>query len=167
MANSSFGFGFSPYVFGGEEVKDDDEIVQFTVSMVDDDGNFLCSASIIAHDVALTAAHCIYRETNNLRFGLNARNTEASTIATEKILVHPDYKSVPDGEGVISQNDIALIYFQSELAEGFRLVNMLRDVEMIRAGDELIESLPWTNHRVQVFVMAIPVDPFSLISQVS
>ena len=91
------------------------------VGRIDLGSNGFCSGTLIAPDVVLTAAHCLYDKVtgepyrpSDLTFlaGWRDGRAEASRAGT-MVLAHPDYRPDPDRDGEVpiieSSNDLGLI----------------------------------------------------------
>src|SRR5262249_47271485 len=73
-----------------------------------------CGASLIAPDVAITAAHCVIGAQKRMRLVANIQNASdlhgATTIAVKAVRIHPDYLK-KDAE--VMANDLALLILDS------------------------------------------------------
>ncbi len=81
----------------------------------------ICGVILIAPDVAITAAHCIFGDNDDYRvaFGVTSRDEIAlkSSVKIEKpqkIEIHEDYVSPAPG---VLLNDIAVIIFEKKIVE--------------------------------------------------
>lgn len=88
-------------------------------------GNAMCTASLIAPDLVLTAAHCMYDVRNgravnprsvNFEAGLNGRHAKASRRVV-KAAVHPGYRHGQTGQ-FQTGTDIAVLRLESPISPG-------------------------------------------------
>jgi V8-like Glu-specific endopeptidase len=90
-------------------------------------GQSLCTGSIVAPEVILTAAHCVEGSPQKLHlvFGLNIQkaNKKNDTREADKFIIHPNWgRHLPSGE-----SDLALIHFKGALPEGYSPVKLADD----------------------------------------
>lgn len=100
------------------------------VGRLDIDGKGFCTATLIAPDLVLTAAHCLYeREVSppaaipaeRLEFLAGLRNGRAAAYRdVRRAVIHPDYRHDGTARAETSRWDVALL----ELAQPIRLVGL-------------------------------------------
>ncbi|NSX53891.1 trypsin-like serine protease [Sulfitobacter sp. 1151] len=87
------------------------------VGQLDISGRGFCTASLIAPDLVLTAAHCLFDQNtgapldhNKMQFLAGWRNGRAQSYREiKRVVVHPDYKFNTDVGGGRIRNDIAVL----------------------------------------------------------
>lgn len=81
----------------------------------------VCTGSLIARDIVLTAAHCVSSKTSSdkvdVLFGLT--NVKATTIAAKDWIINPDYS--PSDDQTKAWNDIAIVKLSSAAPADFKL----------------------------------------------
>ena len=127
------------YIIGGETVSADDLIAASTVMITD--GNFICTGSIIAQDIVVTAAHCTAAQAENLRIVFSRQMPDDLTTVTDT--VHDIYGFVanPGWQGEQStgadQHDIAIIRFKGNLPSGYHAAALLSDSVTLTKGESV------------------------------
>lgn len=107
-------------IIGGVPVGASDPVVTSTVALYD--GQFLCTGSLIAQDLVVTAAHCIDdTSTMQVLFRLKVKGTGPAARVLGAV-VHPRY--FPSAEGK-DQNDIAVVRFAGKLPRGYAPARLL------------------------------------------
>ncbi|MFM6928312.1 MAG: S1 family peptidase [Bdellovibrio sp.] len=132
-------------IVNGADVKESDAILTSIVSVYNLEENSICTGSLIAPDIVLTAAHCVTGNKSNMRiiFGTNvdewlgAREPDVMaehihTISDMK--AHPDYSIEPSPDKITDESDIALIKFRGALPEGYKPATFLSDRSLIQRG---------------------------------
>jgi secreted trypsin-like serine protease len=135
------------FIVGGVQVPSSDPIAATTVflSGADSDGTYFCSASIIAQDMLVTAAHCVYGSTEGSlraifmqKVTFNDDGTPAFTdISPEVHLVpgatyNPGYD--PNATGA-DQHDIAIVHFSGGLPAGYTTATFMSPSESLSVGE--------------------------------
>lgn len=134
-------------VMNGVEVKKNDFVKNHVVAIVDIELNTICTGTIIANDVILTAAHCAPKKASNLRiiFNEDAYGTldtrepdyyQAYVRTATDFIPHKDYSDESDAD--VDLDDIALIKFRGTLPEGYAPARMLDRVEDLKRGLNLL-----------------------------
>lgn len=119
-----------PLVNGGEKVHSDDPIAKSTV-MLETDAQY-CSATIISDNMLLTAAHCISENEPWVLIHFSGLEGALSRSASRS-LRHENYQDLQD----TTRNDIALVFFDGGLPEGFLPVTILPADKALDIDDEL------------------------------
>ncbi|CUI50174.1 V8-like Glu-specific endopeptidase [Cognatishimia activa] len=91
------------------------------VGRLDMGSNGFCTATLVHHDVVLTAAHCLFDKSSGDRFALSELRfrldpANASAIGVKNTLVHPDYRPHLLGELSNLSSDIALLKLDGTVA---------------------------------------------------
>lgn len=104
---------------------------------IDDDAQYLCSATIISNSKLIVAAHCVHNKMSvTLEFG--ALNTDdhyyTVNVSELEIFVHPQYSEDP-----IYVNDIAIIQLKTALKFGTKVgkVDMVDEDYTINMDEEV------------------------------
>jgi len=123
----------APEIAGGTRVYSGHPIARSTVMLQSETpaGTSLCSASILASDIILTAAHCVTDASDvKIIFGISAK--EAVHVASaQKVLVPELYTQ----KGVF---DIALIRFSGGLPKSYRAAELLPSPRLLKANTPII-----------------------------
>jgi secreted trypsin-like serine protease len=125
------------YIIGGQTVSAGDIIAATTVMVTD--GNFICTGSIIAQDIVVTAAHCTAAQAENLRIVFSRQMPSDLTTVTDT--VHDIYGFVanPGWQGEQStgpdQHDIAVIRFKGNLPSGYSVATLLSKSTALTKGE--------------------------------
>ncbi|MEK2689456.1 S1 family peptidase [Bdellovibrio sp. GT3] len=161
----------SKTIIGGEAVADSDIIRKSTVSIVvtvltqdDQQGEFLCTGSIVSENTILTAAHCVpgneYKKAAMyVVFSTDLNKLQQSQIqAVTGVVVHPQYgegdarlratierlkkEGNPSGEGVelsdrdqgADNYDYAVIKIQGKIPSNYQIANVLKNETVLKNG---------------------------------
>ncbi len=142
IVSVSLAFGSSPDIVGGVEVLEADGEAASTVGLVTrtPQGTGLCTASILASDILVTAAHCVSEShgqathPSNVRvlFGknLNGKNVKVQLVTGVK--VHPKWKG--DFSRGVDQGDIAILRFSGGLPAEYRTAKLLPSKTSLQRG---------------------------------
>lgn len=134
------------------------------VGLYDTKEGFLCTGTLITSSTVLTAAHCIEKKGRNLIviFGKDAYDIADHTFDPDYaaqfrratgVLVHPDYDY--SGQKEYEINDLALVYLEGELPDGFSPAEMSDSVpeigqivSMVGYGVSQVDMDPFDGRRV-------------------
>lgn len=142
--------GIQPMVKGGEHVEPGSLVASHTVA-IGTESRAHCSASIIAEDLLLTAAHCVPGRNSNIPsvttiyFGVDVDNPEA-TREISSYESHPDY-SLATSKFSEDLNDIAVVHFKGGLPSGFEPVPVPREFDLGEGDDAILAGYGVDNQR--------------------
>jgi hypothetical protein len=110
------------YIIGGRTVSASDPLRESIVSLINVRAGALCTASIIADDILLTAAHCVESKPQDLRihFGLKVDTKNMRPVDSLKINKTWSVRARMDK----NTGDIAVIKFSGGLPAGYNPVKM-------------------------------------------
>lgn len=133
--------GLSGTIIGGVDVKSSDWIAKSTVSILDSADNSYCSATLIANDIAVTAAHCIHdSDPAYLGFSVNVTQPQllptSRKLAIKKAVYHPQYN--PMTGAMTNLGDIGLIYFTDTLPTDYVAAEILPDNKKLVNGQLVV-----------------------------
>ncbi|MDQ3233487.1 MAG: trypsin-like serine protease [Pseudobdellovibrionaceae bacterium] len=114
-------------IIGGNEPVVDSPTIWNTVKIESE--SIICSGSIIAQDVVLTAAHCIDSDLEGIRIVFGAGSESRAVRAVERLL--------PPGVSRFPNYDLAKVYLEGYLPAGFRPIDIgpvVSSVEVLIAG---------------------------------
>ncbi len=131
----------SSSIIGGVPVKSDESIAKTTVALVGvvkgedgKEGQFICTGSLLADNVVLTAGHCL-PEGGALYvvFATDLSQLKRENIRpVDKMMLHPQYGTENDkGEDAY---DIALVRFSGAKADGYETAQILKDDSVLKKG---------------------------------
>lgn len=163
--------GKSSGIIGGEAVDQNDIIRKSTVSIVvnvltkdDQQGQFLCTGSIVSENTILTAAHCVpgseYKKAAMyVIFATDLNKMQKSQIVpVSGVVVHPQYgegdarlratieklkkAGNPNGDGVeltdrdqgADNYDLAVLKLSSKIPADYQIANILTDETILKQG---------------------------------
>ncbi len=132
-------------VINGVLVKENDPLLASIVAVYDIKNNAICTGSLIAPNVVLTAAHCAPDKISNLKIIfatdvdsiLNAREPdikEEMMLSATDFKMHPSYD--PNDETTeVDIGDIALVKFKGALPHGYKPATFLQDQSLLKIGE--------------------------------
>lgn len=119
-----------PFINGGDKILAGDPIAKSTV-MLETDGQY-CSATIISNNTLLTAAHCVNENEPWVLIHFSGLEGTLSRTASRS-LRHEGYQ---DLQGT-TRNDVALIFFEGGLPDGFLPATILPVDKALEIGDDM------------------------------
>lgn len=132
-------------IISGTEVKSDDPIAASVVGVYNTKFNSICTGSLIAPNVVMTAAHCAPERASHIKivFSTNIDETihaREPDILQEYVLSATDYKVGPTWDPKnetieVDTGDIALIKFQGNLPAGYKPATMLTETSDLKIGN--------------------------------
>ena len=130
---------FKPFIIGGVEVEPQDLIAATTVAIMgqDDEGQFLCSGSILDQDLVVTAGHCLGdsgKAALSIYFRANLKGQGPIVVATGALRPQ-QYTGGPDAS--TNMYDIALVHFNGGLPAGYQPVKLLDNANSLRDGEQV------------------------------
>jgi secreted trypsin-like serine protease len=130
----------SDFIIGGTVVTASDPIAASTVALVMVDPNqevSLCSGSILAEDLIITAAHCVANPQSIVRIVFGAKFTPTdlkNSVQASAFEPHPDYNPDKTSE---DQNDVGVVSFQGGLPKGYEPAKLLTEASALTKGTEV------------------------------
>jgi secreted trypsin-like serine protease len=126
-------------IIHGAVVTPDDPIASMTVAVINQAGGqtSLCSGSIVASDLVLTAGHCVGPDPTGMRlvFATDLRQTGATVVPVLDYLRPESYGQNQNSQNDQDMNDIALIYFDGGLPAGYRIAKFLDQPDLLKDGE--------------------------------
>lgn len=134
---SARGAPLSVFIVGGDVVKASDPVSLSTVALLA--GDALCTASLIADDIAVTAAHCVDGTDPSdmqLAFGLDVLSGDPQTVQVVSALANPGYAG--EASTGKDQHDIAIVRFQGGIPKGYQVAKIMEDTSSLKKGSSVI-----------------------------
>ena len=123
-------------IIGGHLVTKKSEIAATTVSLLDARQGTLCTASILSEDVALTAAHCIDGDPNDMQLSFGPKSGGLETRPIVEMIASPNWKNHRHDE--FNNGDIALVKFSGGLPKGISPVTIMKTNHHLSDGEIVI-----------------------------
>ena len=120
-------------IIGGHLVTKKSEIAATTVSLLDTRQGTLCTASILSDDVAVTAAHCIDGDPNDMQLSFGPKSAGLETRPIVEMIASANWESHRHDE--FNNGDIALVKFFGGLPKGILPVTLMKMNHHLRDGE--------------------------------
>lgn len=138
LSAQTFASGSGPdlLIVHGVTVRADDPIASTTVAVINESGGqvSLCSGSIVASDLILTAGHCVGpdAESMHLAFTMDIHQASGALVPVAGFLRPKDYGQLQNDQDM---NDIALIRFDGGLPPGYQVARFLDQPDLLKDGE--------------------------------
>lgn len=150
-SKSSFDFAQTQSVgiIGGRAVESADPSALSTVAVFDQKKNSTCSGSLIAKDLVLTAAHCVFPDSDQLfvlfdkELFVSGRLNKSKMIIARGFQRHSAYD--PKRTEGIDTFDLALIQLSSLAPAGYQSVKLSQDVSKLEGSELIAAGYGYTN----------------------
>jgi hypothetical protein len=120
-------------IIGGRAVTKKNEIALTTVSLVDTREGALCTASILSEEVALTAAHCVEGQPEDMQISFGPRTSGRETRPVVDVAASPVW-ALHQRERM-NNGDIALVRFSGGLPAGARPATLMKAGHRLSNGE--------------------------------
>lgn len=131
-------------IINGSLVKENDPLAASTVGIFNTDSNYICTGTLIAPNIVMTAAHCVPEKAAHTKiiFSIDVDNTMNSRepdVLAELVLPVVDFKVSPiwdpnNETQEINTGDIALLKFKGSIPAGYKPAVFLKDSSLIKIG---------------------------------
>lgn len=142
-----------PSIVGGEEAKITDPISKSTVAILESGKGIVCTGTLVATNLILTAAHCVsglHPSKLRVSFGPDVSSFQAPTVKVVGGRITEKWIN-PTPETETNWGDIALIRIETDAPAGYTPVRLLSDsrhlsngMEVTIAGFGVLQMNPYT-----------------------
>lgn len=136
----------SGLIINGREVQDNEELSRFIVGVYDTEMHAICTGTLIAENIVLTAAHCKPENPKDLKiiFSTNvddAMNSREPDVLDALVLPVTDFITAPDwsetSEKEFNTHDIALLKFKGKIPTGYLPAKWIKDETLLKVGQSV------------------------------
>ncbi|MBO9665499.1 MAG: trypsin-like serine protease [Bdellovibrio sp.] len=133
-------------IVGGDKVERGSDVIRSTVALYDTKEHALCSGTLIAPDLVLTAGHCVGADPSKMIVFFSnevkgaAKKDMRAVVAAR---VHKDYAP----KKTYNTADIAIVKFAGGMAEGYAPAKFLADAYLLQNDAQVVVAgfgLNWT-----------------------
>lgn len=122
-------------IIGGTVVPSTSELSKSIVLLYDNKG-FICTGSIIAANVVLTAAHCVEDVSEmNVIFDVKIRSGAERRLA-DKFIIHSSWATNQNNQ--FDNGDIALLHYKGTTPKGYKPATLLKDKTKLINGAKVL-----------------------------
>lgn len=131
-------------IIGGQPANPEDDFVAFTVgfvNMVKGKPTNGCTAVLISDSIALTAAHCVHLDAEQMFLAFVLTKAEVTPAKMRPVINYafaPGWKPDNLEEGVGDAHDIAVVQFAGGVPAGYQAANLLKDPKLLQAGQDTV-----------------------------
>lgn len=125
----------STAIVGGEFVSRLSPVGSHTVGIYESKIGYICSGTLIANNIVLTAAHCVAPGAKDIRivFGTNMKSTAKDRfLPVDKAIINPLWET--NQNEVRNTGDIALLRFVGTAPVGYRPAAILKETQLLVKG---------------------------------
>jgi secreted trypsin-like serine protease len=126
------------FIIGGVEIQNGDPILTSTVLLYD--GSYLCTGSLIAEDLIVTAAHCVLKPINVKKLhvffttSLSQPGAANGALPVVEAIANPNYNPKSD----VNNNDIAMIKINGPLPSGYGPAQLMSRNDALQTGETVV-----------------------------
>lgn len=129
-------------IVGGDEVAPTDDIAHTTVALYQQsspESGALCTATLIAKNIALTAAHCVEHGVDHMAI-ITGENIDSPSERNVLRVVDAEISKQWNERNLAGQDagDIALIRFEGKLPKGYHTAHLLSEKVTLQKGDQVV-----------------------------
>jgi secreted trypsin-like serine protease len=126
-------------IVGGQEVKPKEGLAHVVVGLVSqlDQGQALCTGTLIAENVVLTAAHCVDHNPESISVAFTtdfSKVKEADLRKVDRVVQHPRWLHHDDKD----QGDLALVHFSGKKASKYHVAKILNEKIQLKVGQKIV-----------------------------
>jgi secreted trypsin-like serine protease len=125
-------------IIGGVNVESGDPVLTSTILLYD--GNYLCTGSLIAPDLIVSAAHCVLKPINLKKMrvyfttDISSPNAAQGSLAVVSAIANPNYAPNQD----TNNNDISVIKIDGPLPSGYAPAQLMSVSDKLQNGQTAI-----------------------------